>query len=179
MDISRSMVMTHEHYNEVEVMSRAVQSVLLKHNVPLWQHDETRRQGEYEVTLPSRVLHPYAVGDTIITIGAHPRDYGTWTKANHSRIETEIAAEVARNLGLRGLIQKQIAVRVASHNQMVRVEVTRPNPTVYGWEEIAQYAKDGLLIGRDQLRQPVLMDFERGVPGYLVTGASRSGKTNF
>ena len=148
---------------------------MLRHNVILHQHDVEIAGVRY----PSTMRHPTAVGDTVITLGAHPRKYGDWVKAKHDRIETEIAAEVARRLGLSGLLGKNISVKTVSHNQMIRIEITRPTPTVYGWEEIEKYIKDGIVLGRDQLRQPIMMDFERGVPGYLVTGASRSGKTNF
>ncbi len=173
--------MTREHSHEIEEMARAVQAVLLRHKVYLWQHDvwiNDPRTGR-PICYPATQTHKVAVGDTIITLGANPRDYGAWTRVNQPRVESEIAAEVARRLGLKGLMEKAIVAKTVTHNQIIRIEITRPNPQVYGWEEIAKYAKDGILLGRDQLRQPILMDFERGVPGYLVTGASRSGKTNF
>jgi hypothetical protein len=160
---------------QVEVMARAIQSVFLKAGVPLYQHDLWYGSTFRKATR----LHNYAVGDTVITITADPVEFSLWTKANRGRVEREVQAEVAARLGIHGILGKEMSVNISEKNHSVVVQVSRPNPSVYGWEEISEYSTGGIVLGRDVMRQPILLDFERSVPGYLVTGASRSGKTNF
>jgi hypothetical protein len=160
---------------QVETMARAIQSVFLKRGVPLQQHDLWYGSLFRRATK----LHNYAVGDTVITITADPIEFSTWTKTNKGQVEREIQAEVAARLGIHGILGKEMSVTISEKNHSVVIQVSRPNPEVYGWGDIEQYSTGGIVLGRDILRQPILLDFERSVPGYLVTGASRSGKTNF